>query len=64
MNPAPRLRADLLRDHSDIRDLSAPIAESLDNATMAELVSRVEVDGEIAADVALDWLRTEGFVAR
>jgi glycine betaine/choline ABC-type transport system substrate-binding protein/actin-like ATPase involved in cell morphogenesis len=63
MNPAPRLRAELVRSHPEIRDLFAPIARSLDNATMAELVSRVEVDGELAADVALDWLRTEGFVA-
>jgi osmoprotectant transport system substrate-binding protein len=64
MNPAPRLRAELVRSHPEIRDLFAPIAQSLDNATMAELVSRVEVDGELAADVALDWLQDEGFVAR
>lgn len=29
-----------------------------------ELVARVEGNGELAADVALDWLVVEGFVDR
>jgi molecular chaperone DnaK len=64
MNAAPRLRSEVLDAQPEIEDLLSSIAQALDNATMAELVARVEVDGELAADVALDWLQDNGMVER
>jgi molecular chaperone DnaK len=62
MNPAPRTRTDFAAATPELGDLLALVAAELDDATMADLVARVEDDGELAADVAVDWLRARGFV--
>jgi len=62
MNAAPRVRADFLNEHPEIEDMLAQIARTLDNDTMSMLVARVELDGEVAADVAHDWLSDNGFI--
>lgn len=40
----------------------APISERLTNEVMTELNRQVDVDGKEPADVARDWLVSEGFV--
>jgi glycine betaine/choline ABC-type transport system substrate-binding protein/actin-like ATPase involved in cell morphogenesis len=62
MNPAPRLRTETLEENPELEDLFAAITAELDDDAMAELMARVVLDGELAADVALDWLVQEGFV--
>jgi osmoprotectant transport system substrate-binding protein len=63
-SPAPRMRLEDLAAHPEIADVLAPIAEALDDDAMARLVARAEDGGEVPADVARDWLVTEGFIAR
>ena len=56
------VNGELLRKHPEIEEIFAQINPKLTNETMQELNGRVDVDGEDPADVALDWLRDEGFV--
>jgi osmoprotectant transport system substrate-binding protein len=57
------VRQDVLEEHPEIADLFAPVVELLDDETMIDLNARIDVDGEDPADVALDWLTDQGFVA-
>lgn len=45
-----------------LEDLFTPVAEALDNDTMAELNARVSDAGERPAAVAQDWLTENGFI--
>lgn len=53
----------VLAEHPQIEDLFAPVTEKLTNEVLLELNAQIDVDGRDPADVALDWLREEGFVA-
>lgn len=53
---------ELYDQYPQIEDLIDPLAERLDNETMAILNARVDVDGEEPADVAWDFLIEEGFI--
>ena len=51
-----------LQEHPELRPVIAAVTQRLDNETMAELNKRVDVDGEEPADVAYDWLLSEGLI--
>ncbi len=40
------------------------MAEKRDDETLIELDAQVDADGRAPTDVAMDWLRSEGFIAR
>ena len=62
-NVAPVFREQALEDDPDIEKLFAPVAEKLDDETLIELNAQVDVDGRDPTDVAMDWLKAEGFIA-
>jgi len=47
---------------STLEELYAPVAEELDDDTMASLNAQVSADGERPEDVARDWLSENGFI--
>ncbi len=53
-----------LEEHPELADVFAQITPLLTDEVLQELNARVDVDGEDPADVALDWLVSEGLVAR
>ena len=56
------VNGELMDEHPEIADLIAPVSEKLTNDVLLELNAKVDVDGEDPADVAFDWLKSEGFV--
>ena len=60
--PAPIIREEVLKKHPNIEELLKPVFEKLDLATLQELNARVQVGGEQAKTVALDFLTKNGFV--
>ena len=60
--PAPIIRAEVLEAHPEIRDILAPIFESLDLETLQELNGRIQIGGEPAATVARDHLTQTGLL--
>ena len=60
--PAPVIRASVLERHPEIRDGLDPVFRSLDEATLRRLNAAIAVDGEDARAVALEYLRSKGFV--
>ncbi|RRQ29143.1 glycine betaine ABC transporter substrate-binding protein [Rhodococcus sp. Eu-32] len=56
------VRGAVLEQHPEIADLMAVVSERLNDDLMQELNGRVDIDGEDPADVAYDWLRSEGLV--
>ncbi|MDK3258558.1 glycine betaine ABC transporter substrate-binding protein [Blastococcus capsensis] len=63
-NVAPVVLTDVLEENPEIADVFAKITPRLTDEVMIELNSRVDVGGETPADVALDWLVSEGLVTR
>lgn len=60
--PTPVFRGEVIRNNPEIVGLINPIFATLDNATLQNLNKRVEVDGELAADVARSYLQEKGFI--
>lgn len=60
--PAPIIRAEVLEAHPEIRDILAPIFESLDLETLQALNGRIQIGGEPAATVARDHLTQAGLL--
>ncbi|TJZ92532.1 ABC transporter substrate-binding protein [Paracoccus gahaiensis] len=60
--PAPIIRSEVLQAYPQIRDILAPIFESLDLETLQELNGRIQIGGEPAAAVAEDYMTTAGFL--
>lgn len=60
--PAPIIRAEILEAHPQIRDILAPIFESLDLEILQELNGRIQIGGEPAATVARDYLTQSGLL--
>ena len=60
--PAPIIREEVLKKHPNIEELLKPVFEKLDLATLQDLNARVQVGGEQAKTVALDFLTKNGFV--
>ena len=60
--PAPIIREEALKKHPNIEELLKPVFEKLDLATLQDLNARVQVGGEQAKTVAIDFLTKNGFV--
>jgi osmoprotectant transport system substrate-binding protein len=60
--PAPIVREEVLKKHPEIETLLKPVFEKLDLVTLQDLNGRVQVGGEQAKAVALDFLTKNGLV--
>ena len=60
--PAPIIRDAVLKQYPQIKDLLAPVFAKLDLTTLQTLNGRIQVNGEAAKAVAIDFLKTNGFL--
>jgi osmoprotectant transport system substrate-binding protein len=60
--PAPIVRQAVLDQYPQIKDLLAPVFAKLDLVTLQELNGRIQVGGESAQAVAIDWLKANSFL--
>jgi osmoprotectant transport system substrate-binding protein len=60
--PAPIVREAVLAQYPQIKDLLAPVFAKLDITTLQDLNGRIQVGGESAQTVAIDWLKSNGFL--
>lgn len=56
------VRAEVLERYPALRDLLGTISERLTDDLMQDLNGRVDIEGEDPADVAYDWLKSEGLI--
>lgn len=56
------VRSEILAKYPQLTGLLATISERLTDQVMQELNGRVDIDGQDPADVAYDWLKSEGLV--
>lgn len=56
------VRGEIIDRYPPLRALLGTISERLTDDLMQELNGRVDIDGEDPADVAYDWLKSEGLV--
>ncbi|MFD9000615.1 glycine betaine ABC transporter substrate-binding protein [Streptomyces sp. NPDC059582] len=61
-NAAPVINSKALKKWPAIAHILDPITRKLDNSVAQTLNARVDVDGEDPHEVALDWMKAEGFV--
>lgn len=61
-NAAPVINSKALKEYPAIAQILDPITRKLDNNMAQALNSKVDVDGEDPHQVALDWMKAEGFV--
>ena len=61
-NAAPEINAETMRKWPAIAEVLDPISARLDNSVARELNAKVDVDGEDPHQVALEWMRGQGFV--
>jgi len=61
-NPAPVVREEVMDEYPEIEDVLEPVAEALTTEKMMELNKRVDIDNEAPADVACDFLTSEGII--
>lgn len=61
-NAAPEINSATLKKWPAIAEILDPVTAKLTNKVARELNARVDVDGEDPHQVALDWMRAEGFV--
>jgi osmoprotectant transport system substrate-binding protein len=60
--PAPIIREAALNEYPQIKDLLEPVFAKLDLATLQQLNGRIQVGGEPAQAVAIDWLQANGLL--
>jgi osmoprotectant transport system substrate-binding protein len=60
--PSPIIREAVLKQYPQIKDLLAPVFAKLDLTTLQTLNGRIQVNGEAAKDVAVDWLKQNAFM--
>jgi len=60
--PAPRVRGEIMDQYPKIADILDPVFESLDLVTLQTLNAKITVEGQNAADVAEEYLISEGFL--
>jgi osmoprotectant transport system substrate-binding protein len=60
--PAPIIREEVLNEYPAITDILAPVFAKLDLETLQTLNGRIQVGGEASQAVAIDWLKTNGFL--
>ncbi len=63
-NPAPVVRAEVLKQYPEIKLILSEIGASLDTATMTRLNYRVNVNGEKPEAVAKSWLQGVGLIIK
>ncbi|NKY31687.1 glycine betaine ABC transporter substrate-binding protein [Nocardia speluncae] len=56
------VRGEIIERYPPVRTLLGTISERLTDDLMQDLNARVDIDGEDPADVAYDWLKSEGLV--
>lgn len=56
------VRDEVLERHPQIEEIFDPVAEKLTDETLIELNAQIDVDGREPADVAYEWLESEGFI--
>ncbi|MFH9863090.1 glycine betaine ABC transporter substrate-binding protein [Streptomyces sp. NPDC017202] len=61
-NAAPVINTETFEKWPAIAEVVDPVTAKLDNAVAQELNAKVDVDGEDPHQVALDWMKAEGFV--
>ncbi|MFH9828122.1 glycine betaine ABC transporter substrate-binding protein [Streptomyces bobili] len=61
-NAAPVINSKTFEKWPAIAEVIDPVTARLDNAVAQELNAKVDVDGEDPHQVALDWMKAEGFV--
>lgn len=61
-NAAPVINSKTFEKWPTIAEVIDPVTAKLDNAVAQELNAKVDVDGEDPHQVALDWMKAEGFV--
>jgi osmoprotectant transport system substrate-binding protein len=62
-NVALVLRESVYKAHPEIEELMTPITEKLTDKVLTGLNAQIDVEGKEATEVALDWLKSEGFVS-
>jgi osmoprotectant transport system substrate-binding protein len=60
--PVPVIREAVLKSYPQIARIVKPLMESFDRATLQQLNARVQIDGESDAAVAMDYLKSRGFL--
>ena len=60
--PVPTIRESVLQARPQIADIVRPLMASFTRESLQALNARVQIDGESAAEVAADYLRTQGFL--
>lgn len=63
-NPAPVIRAEVLKQYPEVKMILSEIGASLDTATMTRLNYLVNVNGEKPEAVAKNWLRGVGLIVK
>lgn len=61
-NAAPVINTKTFQKWPAIAEVVDPVTARLDNAVARELNAKVDVDGEDPHQVALDWMKAQGFV--
>jgi osmoprotectant transport system substrate-binding protein len=61
-NVAPEINSKALKKYPAIAEILDPITKKLNNTVAQSLNAKVDVDGEDPHQVALDWMKAEGFV--
>ncbi|MDW4905211.1 glycine betaine ABC transporter substrate-binding protein [Streptomyces sp. ADMS] len=61
-NAAPEINSKTLKKWPAIAEVLDPVTAKLTNAVARELNAKVDVEGEDPHQVALNWMRAEGFV--
>lgn len=61
-NAAPEINSKTLKRWPAITEVLDPVTRKLTNTVARKLNSKVDVDGEDPHQVALDWMKAEGFV--
>ncbi len=61
-NPALVMKEEFAEANPDVIEVMAPISALLTNEVMTEMNRLVDVEGEEPAEVAREWLASEGFV--
>lgn len=59
---APVVRTEILQKYPELEDIFAQISSKLTNSQQQKLNSRVDVDGEVPAIVAFEWMKAEGLI--
>ncbi|WP_423924064.1 glycine betaine ABC transporter substrate-binding protein [Frigoribacterium sp. 2-23] len=63
-NAAPVLSSKTLEEYPQLADVYDAISPALTDTELRQLNLRVDVGGEEPADVAFDWMVTQGFISR